>query len=256
MTTDRIATTLPQIIQAEIHAPIPHSAMLFAAGLGTRMRPLSDDRPKALVEMGGKPLIAYSLQHLERAGVKRLVVNVHAHADQMENWLAQCGSTLEILCSDERDLLRDTGGGLKKAAPLLGPDPVFTLNCDAFWQDGLVNSLAYLASRWDGDVMDALLMIVPSRFALGYEGPGDFIMDQMGRLQFREDRTISPFVFAGISILKPELAADHPGDLFSLREIWAELALKDRLYGLVHEGPWAHLGSPEALRLAERKLLD
>lgn len=253
---NHIAKTLPLTLRAEINAAVPTTAMVLAAGLGTRMMPLTEDRPKALVELKGQALIDYVLSHLEKAGVSRVIVNLHAHADRLADHLARCHTNLDIIFSDERDRLLDTGGAIKKAIPQLGDDPVLVVNCDAFWRDGLMDTLVHLASRWDPDEMDALLLIVHSCHALGYHGKGDFNMDPLGRLAFREERDITPYVYAGVHILKPGLASAIEDDVFSLRRIWQASAEQDRLYGLIHEGPWAHVGTPDSVQLAERRLLD
>ncbi|GER00951.1 mannose-1-phosphate guanylyltransferase [Iodidimonas gelatinilytica] len=256
MAKDAVSKTIPLKMRARFDAPAPKTAMLLAAGLGTRMMPLTEDRPKALVELNHRPLIDYTIKHLERAGVERLVVNVHAHADRLQEWLSKHDTSLDIRISDERDQLLDTGGALLKAAPLLGDDPFFVLNCDAFWCDGLVDTLAHLASRWTTQEMDALLLIVHSRNALAYHGRGDFEMDPLGRLSFRAERTITPYVYAGVQILDPAVIKSISDPVFSLRKPWAHSAENERLFGLVHEGAWAHVGSPDAVRLVERTLLD
>lgn len=255
-TARHIAKTLPLELRAETDAVIPQTAMILAAGLGTRMMPLTEDRPKALVDLKGRPLIDHILTHLEKAGVSRVVVNLHAHADRLADYLATRKSTLDILVSDERDRLLDTGGAIRKAAPLLGDDPILVVNCDAFWLDGLVDTLGHLASRWDDRTMDALLLIVHSCNALGYHGKGDFEMDPIGRLAFREERSITPYVYAGVHIIRPGLATAIEDDVFSLRRIWCDSAERGRLFGQIHEGAWAHIGTPESVRLAERRLLD
>lgn len=255
-TANKIAKTLPLKLRTRLNAAIPKTAMILAAGLGTRMMPLTKDRAKAMVELKGRPLIDYVLTHLEQAGVKRVVVNLHAHADHLQAYLTARKTDMEIIFSDERDRLLDTGGAIRKAAAALGDDPIFVVNCDAFWRDGLVDTLAHLASRWNPDIMDSLLLIIHSCHALGYHGVGDFEMDPMGHLTFRKELTITPYVYAGVHILKPTLATTISDDVFSLRQIWHENAKQHRLYGLIHEGSWAHVGTPDSVRLAERRLLD
>ncbi len=255
-TASKIAKTLPLKLRTRLDAAVPKTAMILAAGLGTRMMPLTKDRSKAMVELKGRPLIDYVLTHLEQAGVTRVVVNLHAHADHLQSYLNARKTDMDIIFSDERDQLLDTGGAIRKAAPFLGDEPILVVNCDAFWRDGLVDTLAHLASRWDPDIMDSLLLIVHSCRALGYYGTGDFDMDPMGRLKFRKELTITPYVYAGVHILKPALATTVTDDVFSLRQIWQDIAPQGRLYGLIHEGFWAHVGTPDSVKLAERRLLD
>lgn len=256
MPADSIARTQPLRLRPKLDGAVPKTAMVLAAGLGTRMAPLTEDRPKALVEIAGRSLIDHALDRLEEAGVKRAVVNLHAHADRLEAHLAAREGKLEILFSDERERLLDTGGAIKKARPLLGEEPVLVINCDAFWRDGLVNTLSLLGHRWTPAEMDALLLIVHSYAALGYNGRGDFHMDGEGRLAPRPELVITSYVYGGLQILKPELVDNVAEDVFSLRRIWLDLAERERLFGVVHEGLWAHVGTPEARNLVERRLLE
>ncbi len=226
-------------------------AMILAAGLGTRMRPLTASRPKALVPVAGRPLIDRVLDQLARAGIERVVVNVHAHADQLVAHLEAREGGPEIAVSDERAQLLDTGGGIRHALPLLGRDPVFVVNVDAVWSDGPTNTLARLAARWDPATMDALMLVVPTSAARGYSGRGDFLMDAMGRLERRAERRLAPFVFSGIQILDPALVAAIPDRVFPLARAWQPALEQGRLYGLVHDGRWAHVGTPEAVSLVE-----
>lgn len=233
---------------------MPESAMILAAGLGTRMRPLTDDRPKALVEVGGRTLIDRVLDHLETAGVRRAVVNVHAFADRLEKHLAARRRGPEIRISDEREKLLDTGGGLRRALPLLGTAPCFVINADALWVDGAENTLAMLARRFEPEQMDALLLVVSSAAAIGHDGQGDVLMDQLGRLSWRPEGIVATHVYAGVQILGPDRIARHDEGEFSLRRIWDEALAAERLFGLVHQGGWAHVGTPEAVDLAQRRL--
>lgn len=254
--SDTVATTQPRDMRPRMSAEVPDTAMVLAAGLGTRMRPLTDDRPKALVEVGGRTLIDRALDALARAGVGKAVVNLHAHADRLEAHLTARSGGPRIVFSDERGRLLDTGGGVKRALPLLGADPFFVVNCDALWRDGLNDTLVHLASRWDGEAMDTMLLIVLSHAAVAYDGRGDFDMDPKGRLAFRPERTITPYVYGGVHIQRPGPVAAIDKAVFSLRAVWRQAEDEGRLYGLIHEGRWAHVGTPEAVRLAERKLLD
>jgi len=256
MPAKSVARTQPLRLRPKLNGAVPKTAMVLAAGLGTRMAPLTEDRPKALVEIGGRSLIDHALDRLEEAGIKRVVVNLHAHADRLEAHLAARGGKLEILFSDERETLLDTGGAIKTARPLLGEEPILVVNCDAFWRDGLVGTLSLLAHRWQPDEMDALLLIVQSFASLGYGGRGDFLMDGLGRLAPRPERVITSYVYGGLQILKPELVDRIDEEIFSLRRIWLDLAEAERLFGVVHEGLWAHVGTPEARSLVERRLLE
>lgn len=230
------------------------TALIFGAGLGIRMRPLTDDRAKAEVALFGKRLIDHCLDRCAAAGIGKAVVNVHAHADRLIRHLGTRAAPPEILISDERDQLLETGGGLRKALPLLGTGPVFTINVDAFWLNGPGDALRHMADRWDGQAMDALLMIIPSARALGYDGRGDFEMDPWGRLQFRDPRHVSAYVHGGVQIIDPGLVDGVADPVFSINRIWRGLAERGRLYGLLHDGPWAHIGTPEAREEAEARL--
>lgn len=227
----------------------PAAAMVLAAGLGTRMRPLTDTLPKPLIKVSGKPLIDYTLDRFEGAGVDRAIVNVHYRADQMEAHLAQ-RSAPEILISDERSLLLETGGGLKKAMPLLGAAPVFCTNTDAILVDRETEPCAALASAWDEDRMDALLLLAPVDCATGYDGAGDFDLGAGGRVAWRSGDT-APFIFTGLQIIRPMLASDGPEGPFSMRRLWNKAMEQDRMRAIVHDGLWMHVGDTKGLALAE-----
>ena len=230
--------------------PPPRSAMVLAAGLGTRMRPLTNRRPKALVEVDGKALIDYVLDRLATAGVGRAVVNVHHFADLLQGHLAT-RKTPKIVISDERGMLLGTGGAVVKALPELGPAPFFHLNADTIWIDGVQSNLARLAEAFDPAAMDALLLLAPTTGSIGYAGRGDFSMAPDGRLRARGEREVAPFVFAGAAILTPALFADAPGGEFALTDLFARAADAGRLYGLRLEGLWMHVGTPDAIDSAE-----
>lgn len=234
--------------------PIPHTAMLLAAGFGTRMRPLTDSRPKALVAFAGRPLIAHQLDRLAGAGVQRVVINGHHFLNKLKEFIDSYKGPLELLLSEEKEAPLDSGGGVKKARALIGDAPIFVLNCDAFWRDGHHPLLESLAERFDGRRMDALWSVVPSVRALGCHGRGDVFMDGPGRIAFPDDRQVAPFVYGGVHILKPGLLDEIDKERFSLIEVWRQAAERGRLYGLLHEGFWAHLGTPQALVEAERAL--
>lgn len=230
----------------------PTRAMVLAAGLGTRMRPLTDDRPKALVEVGGRALIDHVLDRLAAAGVTEAVVNVHWFADRLEGHLA--GRTApRILISDERAELLETGGGLKKARPLLGEAPVFVANIDSVWIDR-GDALGDLIRLWDPDRMDAALLLARREGAIGFEGAGDLFLDGDGRLTFRGDAPSAPYAYMGVHITRPQVVDDGPEGPFSLSRVWRRLADQGRLFGTVLDGDWMHVGDPEARAAAESRL--
>ncbi|MEL7028328.1 MAG: nucleotidyltransferase family protein [Pseudomonadota bacterium] len=228
-------------------------AMVLAAGLGTRMRPLTDDRPKPLVNVDGKALIDYALDRLAAAGVEEAVVNVHYYADMMEAHLVR-RSEPRIIVSDERAELLDTGGGLKQAAPLLGSAPVFYTNTDAILLDGAQDPLVRMKSAWRDGAMDALLLLAPLAAASGYDGPGDFYLGVGDRLERRGDRTSAPYVWTGLQILHPRVLQDAPEGAFSTNLLWDKAIAAGRAFGLAHDGGWMHVGSPAGLKEAERRL--
>ena len=232
----------------------PETAFVLAAGLGTRMRPLTDDRPKALVEVGGRALIDHMLDRLRDAGARRFVVNVHAFADRLEAHLL--GRTdLDIVISDERQTLLETGGGLKKAAPLLGSDPIWVANIDSVWrEDHDSGALKELAAAWDAEAMDAVLLLARMDRTTGFDGAGDFFMDGDNRLSFRNDAPAAPLNYMGVHITRPGLVADVPEAAFSLSKTWRQSAPRGRLHGVLMEGDWMHVGDPEARHIAETRL--
>ncbi len=231
-------------------ATMPKTAMVLAAGLGTRMRPLTDRVPKPLVPVGGKPLIDHVLDRLAQAGVERAVVNVHHFAEQMIDHI-EGRSEPRITISDERGLLLDTGGGVMKALPMLGETPFFHLNADTIWIDGVRSNLMRLAEAFDAGTMDALLLLAPTAGSIGYPGRGDFVMASDGRLRRRAERDVAPFVYAGAAILTPRLFDNAPEGAFSLNALFDRAAAAGRLFGLRLEGLWMHVGTPEAIAAAE-----
>ncbi|MEO1014028.1 MAG: nucleotidyltransferase family protein [Pseudomonadota bacterium] len=232
----------------------PTAAMVLAAGLGTRMRPLTDDRPKPLIPVAGKPLIDYTLDRFAAAGVTRAVVNVHYLADQVETHLKARATPL-ISISDERELLLETGGGLKKARPLLGDAPVYCTNTDAILLDGPgEDACKRLASSFDPADMDALLLLVPTDQASGYDGKGDFHLETDGRLAYRGDAASAPYIYTGLQIINPTLVDSEPAGPFSLRRAWDKAAEDGRFRGVVHDGHWMHVGDPAGLEAAEARL--
>lgn len=231
----------------------PKTAMVLAAGLGTRMRPLTDDRPKALVEVGGRALIDHVLDRLADAGVEKAVVNVHWFADRLEAHLAARGRGPEIVISDERSELLETGGGLKKAAPLLGDAPVFVANIDSVWIDR-GDALTELSRLWDPEQMDAALLLARREGSIGFEGDGDVFLAEDGRLTFRGEAASAPFAYMGVHICRPDYVAEGPEGPFSLSGLWRESAAAGRLHGCVLNGDWMHVGDPQARDEAEVRL--
>ena len=228
----------------------PRRAMVLAAGLGTRMQPLTDRMPKPLVEVAGKPLIDHVLDRLAGAGVEGAVVNVHYKAEMIEKHLNGRAKP-RITISDERGVLLGTGGGLVKALPHLGEEPFYLVNSDTIWIDGVTPNLTRLAAGFDPATMDALLLLAPTTGSIGYHGRGDFTVLPDGRLQRRGEREVAPFVYAGAAILTPALFKNPPPDAFSLNVLFARAAAQGRLHGLRLEGQWMHVGTPEAIGEAE-----
>lgn len=237
----------------------PTTAFVLAAGLGTRMRPLTDLTPKPLVRLGGRALLDHVLDRLAEAGVRRAVVNVHHLAGQIEDHLAARsarGAPPAITISDERDRLLDTGGGIVRARPLLGVEPFVIHNSDTVWREDRVSNLARLFAAWDGARMDALLLLAARERSIGYAGTGDFLLADDGRLVRRAAGATAPYVFAGVSILDPRLLDDAPDGAFSLNRPWDRAIAAGRLFGVAMEGLWMHVGDPGALAEAERTLAD
>jgi MurNAc alpha-1-phosphate uridylyltransferase len=231
----------------------PTDAMVLAAGLGTRMKPITDLKPKPLVEVGGRTLIDHVLDKLADAGIERAVVNVHHHAEQMERHLAG-RETPRIEVSDERDALLDSGGGVVKALPLLAGDAVFVLNADTFWIDGASRNLANMAAAWDPARMDALLLVAALTASVGFDGAGDFTFTPDGRLRRRAERQVTPFAYAGVAIMSRASFEGAPEGPFSLNRLWNEAIERDRLYGLRLDGLWLHVGTPQAIVEAEQAI--
>jgi len=207
-------------LKAEIPADVPHTAMVMAAGLGKRMRPLTATKPKPLIEVGGKSLLDHVLEKLRAAGVKKVVVNVHYLADAVEAHLASRAHGLEVAISDERSLLMETGGGMVQAEALIDSDPFLAVNSDNLWVDGPANTLKLLASHWDDEKMDALLLLVPLARAENHKGIGDFHMDRTGRLRRRNKSHVAPFVFTGVQMVSKRLLRDAPEGPFSTNVLW------------------------------------
>ena len=241
-------------LRPEIEAAVPRTAMVMAAGLGKRMRPLTATRPKPLVEVAGKAMIDHVLDRLRAAGVERLVVNVHYLADSLEAHLGAHASDLEVVISDERQLLLETGGGLKQALPLIDCDPFLAVNSDNFWVDGPADTLKLLASHWNDARMDALLLLVPQARAGNHGGMGDFHMDAAGRLKRRTAAKVAPFVYTGIQMLSKRMLDDTPDGVFSTNILWDRAIAEGRCFGVVHQGLWFDVGTPAAIKATEQAL--
>jgi MurNAc alpha-1-phosphate uridylyltransferase len=227
--------------------------MLFAAGYGTRMRPLTDATPKPLIALGGRALLDYNLQHFIDFDCERVVINTHYLADQVAGHVARWRAPGELCVSHEPELL-ETGGGIVKALPLLGSEPFFSANADSFWLDGAEPALARMSAHFDAARMDALLLLVPRARSVGYQGPGDFDLDaESGELIRQAAR---PYVFSGLHLFHPRLFAGRAAAPFSLRELYRAAERPDgrltRFHGLVHDGDWVHVGTPAELAAAER----
>jgi len=233
----------------------PTRAMILAAGIGKRLRPITATVPKPLVEVGGRALIDYALDRLERAGVETAVVNVHYLADLVRVHVGKRKKP-KVVISDEREKLLDTGGGVAKALPRLGDEPFYVINSDSFWIEGPRPNLDWLAGGWHGDRMDALLLLASTVRSVGYHGRGDFRMDPAGRLSRRPEREVAPFAYAGAAILHPRLFADCPAGAFSLNRLFDRAIEADRLFGVRMDGLWLHVGTPETIGEAELSIAD
>ncbi|MEZ5996494.1 MAG: nucleotidyltransferase family protein [Hyphomonadaceae bacterium] len=232
----------------------PRTAMVLAAGLGTRMRPLTNDRPKALVAVAGRALIDHVLDRLAAAGVERAVVNVHAFADLLEAHLER-RTGIEIVISDERAQLMETGGGVRQARPLLGDDPIIVCNIDSVWEEPDGPAIARLAAGFDPRKAGARLMLAPLDQCLGFDGAGDFFMDENGVLSFRDAMPHAPWAYMGAQIIDPRIVDDEPLEPFSFTRIWRRLKSEGRLEGAPLRGFWMHVGDPQARAAAEARLV-
>jgi len=234
-------------------AKVPKRAIILSAGLGERMRPITDTLPKPLIPVRGQTLIDSILDRLEATGVTEVVVNLHYLGAMIEKHLRGRPKP-KIVFSREVDERLETGGGVRKALPLLGPDPFFAINGDVCWLDGMVPALDRLAAGWDERTMDVLLLLHPTASAFGYEGRGDFMLDPLGRAQRRGERQVAPFVFAGIQILHPRLFKGSADGAFSLNTLYDKAAEAERLYGIRHDGEWFHIGTPQGLAEVEEAM--
>ena len=226
--------------------------MVLAAGLGLRMRPITNDRPKPLIEVDGRTMLDRALDHLEGFGVERTVVNSFYLADQIEAHLAARATPASEISHEET--LLDTGGGITKALGQLGPDPFFAINADILWLNGRTPGLTRLAAAWEDENMDALLLVHGSAKAFGYRGYGDYTVDEIGRMYRREEHEVAPYVFTGIQILHPRLFAGAPPGAFSLNVLYDRAESAGRLHAIVHDGEWFHIGTPDALAETEAEL--
>lgn len=235
-------------------AAMPNKAMVLAAGRGIRMRPITERTPKPMIRLDGRPLIDYALDRLGGAGVEEAVVNTHHLAEQIERHLAKRAAP-KVTFSREDELL-ETGGGVKKALALLGTEPFIAVNADAFWLNGPTDALGRMAEIWDPERMDGLLLLHSTVEAYGYRGNGDFNCEPCGQLTRRPELEVAPWLFAGIQFLKPEAFEDTPDGAFSLNLIYDRLLEAERLFGIVHDGEWFHIGTPDGLAEAEAFLQE
>jgi len=227
--------------------------MVFAAGLGKRMRPLTDSIPKPLIEVAGRTLIDHNLDRLGASGIETAVVNVHWLADQIEAHLGD-RERPRIVISDERARLLDQGGGIKRALGSIGRDPFLLCNTDSFWIEGPRSNIARLADSFVPETMDFLLLVAASATAVGVDWPGDFTMGHDGRLVPRDDRHVAPFVYTGVGITKPGLFRDEADEAFRLAPFFHRAAAQGRLFGMRLDGLWLHVGRPETIAEAERAI--
>lgn len=233
---------------------LPGTAMIMAAGKGTRMMPLTASKPKPLIAVAGTTLLDHVLDLLREAGVGRIVVNVHYLPDQIEHHLASKAQDFDVTISDERELLRDTGGGLVQALPLIPDDQFLCINADNWFVGGEGNALLRMAGAWDPERMDVLMLVVPFERAGNSQGQGDFDIDGEGRLSREGPRRRRPYVWTGVQLLARRVVADPPGEVFSTNLFWDRAIAAGRCYGLVHDGAWFDVGYPEAIALTEAAL--
>ncbi len=243
-------------LRAEVAAEVPDTAMVMAAGLGKRMRPLTATRPKPLVEVAGRTLLDHVLDRLRTAGVSKIVVNVHYLADALEAHLYAKANGLDVRISDERSLLLETGGGLVRAQQMIDCDPFLAVNSDNLWIDGPADTLKLLASHWDGARMDALLLLVPHARAANHRGVGDFHLGREGRLRRRDRSRVAPFVYTGVQMVAKRLLRDAPDGPFSTNLLWDRAIEEGRCFGAVHQGLWFDVGTPQSIKATEQALAN
>src|SRR5947199_7617877 len=245
----------PTRLENLLNMPVkPAKAMVLAAGLGIRMRPLTDRMPKPLVPVAGRPLLDHVLDKLAEAGVREAIVNVHYLPDQIIDHVAARAQP-KVTISDERDVVLGTGGGVVKALPLLGNAPFFHVNADTLWIDGVRSNLARLAEAFDPSRMDILLLMAPTTSSIGYAGAGDYAMAADGTLRKRKEHQVVPFVYAGVAVMSPAIYAGAPQGAFSLTRMFDRAEDEGRLYGLRMDGVWMHVGTPDAIAAAEDAFL-
>lgn len=241
-------------LRSDRPAFVPRHAMVLAAGLGLRMRPLTQNVPKPLLEVGGATMLDHALDRLAEAGVTDAVVNTHWLPEQIETHVKRRAEPA-IVISREDDLL-ETGGGITKALPLLGEAPFYAANADIIWRDGPIPALHRMADAWHDDEMDALLLLTSTVRATGYDGVGDFLMDPVGLLERRPESVIAPYVFTGVQILHPRLFEDAPAGAFSMNVLYDRALEEGRLFGIAHDGDWYHVGTPPAIDQADAEILE
>jgi len=232
----------------------PVNAIILAAGLGKRMKPLTDHIPKPLLKIAGKELLEHTLGALAEAGIKKVVINKHHYPEQIDQFVeSRVDWRPEIILSDESDKLLDSGGGVKKALPLLGEGPFYIFNSDMIWTNSDQDAIGRLATRWNEE-MDILMLVIRRELAHGHDGEGDFHMNEQDRLKFRGDDAMSDYMYGGILIIRPECFKGTPTEPFSLRKIFRNVAGEGRLFGLLHEGSWYHVGTPESVNITAQLL--
>ena len=233
-----------------------NTAMIMAAGKGTRMMPLTADRPKPLIEVSGVALLDHVLDHLRQARVQNIIINAHYRATQVEQHMDENARDFDVTISDERDVLLDTGGGLVRALPSIADDPFLCVNADNWWTNEGENAFTRLMATWDDYRMDVLMLLVPFAHANNTQGQGDFDMDEEGRLSRRKSGSQGAFVWTGIQMLAKRLIFDPPSDVFSTNIFWDRTIAEGRCFGLVHEGLWFDVGYPAAIAATEQKLAE
>lgn len=227
------------------------TAMIMAAGLGTRMQPLTHDRPKPLIEVADKTLLGHCLDQMASADIKNIVINVHYKAHMVEQYMDHVTEFSNIIISDERELLLETGGGLIKAQPHLGDKPFLCLNSDNIWTNGQENAIMKLSQQWDDEKMDALLLLVPKSQAYCHTGAGDFSLADDGKIIRRGHDDTAPYIFTGIQIISHRLLRDAPKGPFSTNILWDRGIAEGRIFGTLHDAKWFDIGTPKAIDVVE-----
>lgn len=235
---------------------IPRRGMVLAAGLGLRLRPITDRMPKPMVPVAGRALIDRALDRFAEVGVDTCVVNLHHKGEMLRDHLGRRSAGPTVVFSDETGQILETGGGVKKALPHLGDEPFFIANADVLWVDGAVPAMARLAQAWEPERMDSLLLLMDRGRACGYDGAGDFFLEGDARLRRRGERDGAPYLFAGVQIAHPRLFDGAPDGKFSLNVLFDRAIAAGRLCGLAHDGDWYHVGTPDGLALADQRLGD